>query len=44
MQADNERAAKRQAVEGEKYRKKVLKTFEKPLDKRREMWYNEKVA
>ena len=25
---------------GEKYRKKVEKTFQKPLDKRMRMWYN----
>ena len=33
MQADRKKV-------GEKYRKKVEKTFQKPLDKRTRMWYN----
>ena len=44
MQADNERPQKRRRVESEKYRKKKKKTFQKPLDKRKEMWYNNQVA
>ena len=42
MQAVNERATVRDGTE--KITKKVEKTFEKPLDKRKEMWYNNQVA
>jgi hypothetical protein len=45
MQAVNERPRKRRRVESEKIPQKIFeKTFQKPLDKRKEMWYNNQVA
>ena len=44
MQADNERPQMRERAKAKKYRKNFWKTFQKPLDKRKEMWYNNQVA